>query len=59
LLEAIDGLVQFADIIWMSRVLKTGWLAHICSLLQNPVQESIVDVKLPDTPVASHSESKN
>jgi hypothetical protein len=59
LFQTIDGLVELANIIGMSRIFKPWRLFHVSSFFQDPMQKSIADVELPHRPIARHSKGEH
>ncbi|KAK4253823.1 hypothetical protein QN277_010448 [Acacia crassicarpa] len=41
------------------RIMTSCWLAHIDGLLKTPIQESIINIQLPDIPVKIYSKSED
>jgi hypothetical protein len=59
LLEAVEGLVELADHVGLSRVDKPNWLGAVDRLRQGAVEEGVRDVELVDRPVPGHRQGQN
>jgi hypothetical protein len=55
LLETVEGLVELADHVWVSRVDKPNGLSAVDRLRQGAVEEGVLHVELVDRPVPGQS----
>jgi hypothetical protein len=59
LLEVVEGLVELADHVGVSRVDKPNGLSVVDCLRQGAVEEGVLHVELVDRPVPRQSQSQN
>lgn len=59
LFEAINGIVELANMIRVTRILEPGWLPHIHRIGQVAMKKGVVDIKLVERPVMNNSNSQD
>jgi hypothetical protein len=59
LLEAVDGFVKFAHVIWMDRIYKSLGLFHVDLFIKHTMQEGIGNIQLLKCPIEVSCKSQN